>query len=73
MLRHASRFQAGYVLMHAQGSPKDMQDAPTYEDVVEEVRAFFDQKLEALQELNLPGCGLIRASGLVNPSSTTSL
>jgi len=54
MLRHASRFQAGYVLMHAQGSPKDMQDAPTYEDVVEEVRAFFDQKIEALEALNLP-------------------
>ena len=54
MLRHASRFQAGYVLMHAQGSPKDMQNAPTYDDVVEEVRAFFDQKLEALEELELP-------------------
>lgn len=54
MLAHASRFQAGYVLMHAQGTPKTMQEAPTYNDVVEEVRTFFDQKKEFLQSLNLP-------------------
>ena len=54
MLAHSSRFQAGYVMMHAQGTPKTMQDDPTYEDVVEEVRAFFDQKKDFLQSLNLP-------------------
>ena len=54
MLTHASRFQAGYVLMHAQGSPKDMQDAPTYEDVVEEVRAFFDHKFTTIEDLPIP-------------------
>ena len=54
MLTHASRFQAGYVLMHAQGAPKDMQDAPTYEDVVEEVRAFFDQKFTTIEDLPIP-------------------
>ncbi len=54
MLAHASRFQAGYVMMHAQGTPKTMQEAPTYNDVVEEVRTFFDQKKEFLQSLNLP-------------------
>ena len=31
-----------------------MQDSPTYQDVVEEVRAFFDQKKDFLQSLNLP-------------------
>jgi dihydropteroate synthase len=54
MLAHASRFGAGYVIMHSQGTPKDMQDAPTYDDVVEEVRAFFDQKKDLLQSLDLP-------------------
>jgi len=54
MLTHASRFQAGYVLMHAQGSPKNMQDAPTYEDVVEEVRTFFDQKFNTIEDLPIP-------------------
>jgi dihydropteroate synthase len=54
MLAHASRFQAGYVMMHAQGTPQTMQDAPTYEDVVEDVRAFFDQKKDLIQSLDLP-------------------
>ena len=54
MLEHASRFQAGYVVMHTQGSPQTMQDSPKYDDVVDEVRAFFDAKAEDLQALELP-------------------
>ena len=54
MLEHATRFQAGYVLMHTQGAPQTMQDSPKYDDVVEEVRAFFDAKAEDLQALELP-------------------
>jgi dihydropteroate synthase len=40
--------------MHTQGSPKTMQDQPTYENVVEEVRAFFDSKKEILAQSELP-------------------
>ena len=54
MLEHSARFQAGFVLMHTQGSPQTMQDSPKYDDVVEEVRAFFDAKAEDLQALELP-------------------
>ena len=54
MLEHAARFQAGYVLMHTQGSPQTMQDSPKYDDVVKEVRAFFDAKAEDLKALELP-------------------
>jgi dihydropteroate synthase len=50
----AERHQAGYVLMHAQGSPKTMQDAPAYDDVVSEVLAFFDEQAKGLAERNLP-------------------
>ena len=54
MLTHASHFQAGYVLMHIQGSPKDMQDEPAYEDVVEQVRVFFDRKFTTIEDLQIP-------------------
>lgn len=33
--------QAGLIIMHMQGSPRDMQKAPIYRNVLEEVRAFF--------------------------------
>ena len=54
LLDLAQRYQAGFVLMHAQGSPKNMQDKPVYDNVVEEVRAFFDEKRKDLIERELP-------------------
>ena len=38
----------GVVVMHMQGSPRTMQKAPHYEDVVAEVRGFFEESLAAL-------------------------
>ena len=39
---------AGYVLMHMQGTPQNMQDNPRYKDVVREVNEFFDERLKRL-------------------------
>ena len=38
---------ATLVLMHMQGTPRTMQDDPTYGDVVEDVRAFLAERIEA--------------------------
>jgi dihydropteroate synthase len=38
---------AGLVLMHMQGDPRTMQDDPAYDDVVEDVKAFLAERLEA--------------------------
>ncbi len=35
------------VLMHMQGTPQTMQQAPAYDDVVSEVMAFFEARIEA--------------------------
>ena len=45
--------RAGYVAMHMQGTPQTMQDAPAYTEVVSEVRAFFDERLERFNEAGL--------------------
>lgn len=42
----AARSGAGVVLMHMQGTPRSMQVAPHYHDVVAEVRDFFRQSWE---------------------------
>lgn len=44
----------GYVLMHSQGRPDTMQRAPHYDDVVEEVLAFFEDRLGRLVRAGLP-------------------
>jgi dihydropteroate synthase len=38
---------AGVVLMHCQGTPPTMQNAPAYADVTQEVRIFLEQRLVA--------------------------
>ncbi|PAW67409.1 MAG: dihydropteroate synthase [Verrucomicrobiia bacterium Tous-C4TDCM] len=38
----------GVVVMHMQGDPRTMQLAPRYDDVVAEVRGFFEERLAAL-------------------------
>lgn len=38
---------AGVVLMHMRGDPRTMQDEPRYEDVVDEVKGFLAERVEA--------------------------
>jgi dihydropteroate synthase len=45
MIDVAKETGAGVVIMHMQGTPRTMQEAPHYNDVVAEVREFFRQSL----------------------------
>lgn len=54
LLDLAQAYGAGFVLMHAKGSPKTMQEAPSYQNIVEEILSFFNQKKEDLSERKLP-------------------
>lgn len=49
MWRMVAETGAGYVCMHMQGTPQTMQVEPKYADVVEEVGAFFAERLRRLQ------------------------
>ncbi|MEI7533854.1 MAG: dihydropteroate synthase [Verrucomicrobiae bacterium] len=56
---------AGYILMHAQGSPPTMQEKPTYRDVVREVSGFFSERLGLMMnEVGLPMEQLILDPGI---------
>ncbi len=48
-----ARTGAPYIMMHIQGTPRNMQANPTYRDVVSEVRGFFADQLEQLQALGV--------------------
>jgi len=47
-------YKPGYVLMHSLGRPEDMQDKPRYGDVVGEIMAFFEERVEKLVAAGLP-------------------
>jgi len=53
---------AGYVCMHMQGNPQTMQVQPSYQNVVAEVGAFFEQRLNRLK-----GCGVSEEQIIFDP------
>jgi dihydropteroate synthase len=54
MWRVVAEYQAGYVCMHAQGTPRTMQENPVYTDVVREVGDFFREQLKQLNAGGIP-------------------
>lgn len=50
------------VVMHMKGTPKDMQQNPHYDDVVGEVREYFDERVDALC-----GLGIDRSRVILDP------
>mgnify|MGYP003314303572 FL=1 len=42
-------YNSGYVMMHMQGDPDNMQDNPEYDNVVESIISFFEVKMNELE------------------------
>jgi dihydropteroate synthase len=63
ILSVASKYEVPFVIMHIKGSPKNMQEAPFYNDVTSEISTFFEKRLEAAKVNNVykiildPGIG----------------
>ncbi|MDD9953650.1 MAG: dihydropteroate synthase [Candidatus Woesearchaeota archaeon] len=60
MLEVAKKHGCPVVVMHMQGKPKTMQENPTYKDLIQDIKTFFQQQKEKAPELQLifdPGIG----------------
>ncbi len=57
-------FQPGYVLMHSQGAPRTMQIEPRYDDVVSEIRRFFEVRMNRLVGAGLPENRIVLDPGI---------
>lgn len=53
MFRTVARLHVPYVLMHIQGTPRHMQDNPTYRNVTEDVTLFLARRMEELHRLGV--------------------
>jgi dihydropteroate synthase len=53
MFNVIARHNVPYIIMHMQGTPQDMQKNPTYNNVVNEVVNYFDEKIKELKSLNI--------------------
>lgn len=53
---------AGLILMHMQGTPKTMQQAPSYQDVVNEIAGFLAERAEYAEK-----CGVKKSQIILDP------
>ena len=53
MYKTVGKYKVPYVLMHIQGTPKTMQQAPHYTNVVEEVFQYFSDRIPKLKSAGL--------------------
>ncbi len=59
-----AQYKPGYVLMHSQGDPANMQAAPRYSNVVAEIKYFFEKKLNELTANGVPENRIILDPGI---------
>ncbi|MFD0939733.1 dihydropteroate synthase [Pedobacter boryungensis] len=66
MFQTVAKLQVPYVMMHMKGTPQNMQENPTYHNLVEEVSTYFSEKLAVLSNLGVkdiiidPGFGFAK-------------
>jgi len=51
-------------LMHMKGSPKDMQDKPAYDNVVDEVGSFFEQRIQVCLDAGIQMSSILLDPGI---------
>lgn len=66
MFETVARLQVPYIMMHMKGTPQNMQDSPSYENVSKEVFSYFSEKIKTLNQLGVkdiildPGFGFAK-------------
>lgn len=66
MFETVAKLQVPYIMMHMKGTPQNMQENPMYEDITNEVLAYFIEKKNQLQQLGVkdiiidPGFGFAK-------------
>jgi dihydropteroate synthase len=71
MISVCAQSDCGIIVMHIQGTPRTMQDNPTYNDVVSEVRSFLAERVAAMSAAGIdrerimldPGIGFGKTAG----------
>ncbi|HEX8899086.1 MAG TPA: dihydropteroate synthase, partial [Chthoniobacterales bacterium] len=64
MMPCAAQTGAGFIIMHMQGTPRTMQTAPHYDDVVREVANFFRQQYERALECGVDAMAIAFDPGI---------
>ena len=64
IIKLAVKYEAKLCVMHMQGTPQNMQNSPSYEDVMVEVSQFFEARIEKCEALGMDRKNIILDVGL---------
>lgn len=64
MIKLAARRQCPVCIMHMQGTPQNMQDNPSYENVIREIMNFFTQRILSAKEAGISKDNIILDPGI---------
>lgn len=64
MVNVVSRFNAGYVIMHIKGEPRNMQNNPTYENVIEEISDVLQTCVQHAKQAGVPSENIVIDPGI---------
>jgi len=64
LLDVVAQYKPGYVLMHSLGKPGTMQRDPRYRNVVDEILAFFEERLAVLTAAGVPEANIVLDPGI---------
>ncbi len=64
LLEVISECKPGYVLMHSLGRPEDMQRDPRYENVIDEIMSFFEERMKVLIDAGLEEENIVLDPGI---------
>ncbi len=64
LLEVVAHYKPGYVLMHSSGTPKTMQEKITYDNIIDDLRLFFEFHLERLIKAGLPESNIVFDLGI---------
>jgi len=64
MLPLAAQYQVPVILMHMQGTPKSMQEKPSYKNLLEEIKQFLEDRIAAAQDAGISTESIIIDPGI---------
>jgi len=53
MFETIGKIRVPYILSHIQGSPRDMQEDPQYDDIIKDISSYFSEKVKRLTKLGV--------------------
>ena len=64
MVKVVSKYDVPFIVMHMQGKPETMQDDPYYNDLIEDIKSFFEERINYAKQFGIQKNRIILDPGI---------